>query len=123
MSPEQTPSNVKTISPEAKQQLEAQILAGGEGFDQSRVDAVMSRVALEAGSVVGVEATDAGKQQLAELSIGEHEDTDDIIAAEAARRQIDLNSIYAQQNLKERAAQEGWPQDKYEDAVRELTNK
>ena len=125
MSPER--ENTTIITPEAKQHLEAQILAGGEGFDQSRVDAVMSRVALEApqAHVADVHVTDEGKKLLAEFTPDPTEGNgeSDAVAIEAAQRQLDLNTLYAKQTLDTRAAQEGWSQDKYDDALQQLHRK
>lgn len=115
MSAETTPTNTTDEAYEAavrKQRVESEVLAHGEDFDQTRLDAIMSHNALEQ-TVVSPEAADI----LADLTIPESEENTDIAIAEAARRQLELQSLYAKQNLEERAAREDWPEEKYQEEL------
>lgn len=99
-----------------KQRVESEILAHGEDFDQTRLDAIMSHNALEQ-TVISPQAADI----LADLTIPETEEDTDIAIAEAARRQMELKTLYAKQDLEERAAREDWSEDKYQQELANIT--
>lgn len=106
-----------------KQQMEAEILARGEKFDQSHVDTLLSQTAIEYAAKGTPEADEAGKDMLTQLTIPETEEDTDAVIAEASRRQVELDNLYNLQNLQERATKEDWPQEKYDQEREKLIAK
>lgn len=105
-----------------KQQLESAILSRGENFDQTQVDAFLTSTGNTALSqLVETAPLPTAESVINDLTISEEESTGEDIVAEAARRQaLDINTIYAKQDLQERAARENWPEDKYQSELSKI---
>ena len=123
MSPENTPSQVTEATPEQsyaeavnKQQMEANILANGDNFDQDRVDTVLGQKAFEA-VLKPIEVNQAGADLLADLTTPESEEDSDVLATAAAQRQLDMNSIFKKQDFDARAVSNNWTEDKYQEEL------
>lgn len=132
MSAETAPSTTEqqvaaSLTPEQRQQREAMILSGAGEFSQDRADAVMSYAAADKPvEARAVEATNpVANEIMAELTIPEEapDDNRDVAAAEAARRQIEMEGIFKQHDIQERAARENWPQEKVESELAKVAIK
>ncbi|MES2630865.1 MAG: hypothetical protein V4611_02830 [Patescibacteria group bacterium] len=126
MSPEaQAPTNsteTATISYEdavKRQQTEALVLSGGETFDQSRVDAVIGHTAV-AEVAPAIEVTQAGADLLADLTTDPSEPDSEAAINEAARRQLDLDSLAQKRQIDDLAMKNSWTEDKYQEELQKI---